>query len=270
MSERYTSARMPAARAVGAPSVMAGTYNGAELASRSSRPGAYDALSLPSLVNGERRPRGAPEPEAPAAVAPTVMMRAPAVQADAPPLPELVQADKVDAAPDYPRDRLGRRKIPRQPGDGVYRPRQGSLPWRVIERLKTAPGKTIVTYREIETELGLPLTHITGTFSRAVSAGALQIVKVNGRSAFALPDHVAAGAPAPAAPAAAVAVDAPPAVDAETDGMDVQQALYELAVRESAAQAWIVFVEILQLRLQILKLSASLPFPALPAPLNAA
>lgn len=34
------------------------TYAGAELIARSSRPGAYDALRLPSLFNGKRSTRG--------------------------------------------------------------------------------------------------------------------------------------------------------------------------------------------------------------------
>ncbi|WP_137860771.1 VapE domain-containing protein [Variovorax sp. 3P27G3] len=54
MSERYTTTRMPHARPLGGPSVMAGQYTGAELTTRSARPGAYDALALPSLVGGRQ------------------------------------------------------------------------------------------------------------------------------------------------------------------------------------------------------------------------
>ena len=60
MSERYTTTRIPYARPVGAPPVMAGTYDGADLARTSARPGAYDALQLPSLQNGRRRDRATP------------------------------------------------------------------------------------------------------------------------------------------------------------------------------------------------------------------
>lgn len=71
MSERYSTTRIPYARALGAPPVMDGTYDGADLARTSARPGAYDALQLPSLHNGRRRDRTAastsptnPEPSA--------------------------------------------------------------------------------------------------------------------------------------------------------------------------------------------------------------
>lgn len=56
-AERYSTARVPYARALGAPSVMAGEYIGNELELRSARPGAYDALAIPSLVNGRRGTR---------------------------------------------------------------------------------------------------------------------------------------------------------------------------------------------------------------------
>ena len=57
MSERYSTTRIPYARALGAPPVMGGTYDGADLARTSARPGAYDALQLPSLQNGRRLDR---------------------------------------------------------------------------------------------------------------------------------------------------------------------------------------------------------------------
>ncbi|WP_447775682.1 hypothetical protein [Variovorax boronicumulans] len=57
MSERYSTTRIPYARALGAPPVMGGTYDGADLARTSARPGAYDALQLPSLHNGRRLDR---------------------------------------------------------------------------------------------------------------------------------------------------------------------------------------------------------------------
>lgn len=55
MNERYTTTRVPYARATGAPPVMEGTYTGAELGRTCLRPGAYDAMAFPSLFNG--RPR---------------------------------------------------------------------------------------------------------------------------------------------------------------------------------------------------------------------
>lgn len=60
MNDRYTTTRMPYARANGAPPVMAGSYSCPELGRTCTRPGAYDAMALPSLFNGRlRAPRGA-------------------------------------------------------------------------------------------------------------------------------------------------------------------------------------------------------------------
>lgn len=49
-AERYTTTRAPYARARGAPPVMDGHYTGDELKTRSARPGAYDAMALPSRM----------------------------------------------------------------------------------------------------------------------------------------------------------------------------------------------------------------------------
>lgn len=66
------------------------TYSGAELATRSSRPGAYDALVLPSLFNGKpRAPGPMPEPLALPGVPPPCSVRPNVVANDAPALPPL-------------------------------------------------------------------------------------------------------------------------------------------------------------------------------------
>lgn len=62
MNDRYTTTRMPYARAAGAPPVMAGNYTCPELGRTCTRPGAYDAMALPSLQNGRQK-----HPTAPAA-----------------------------------------------------------------------------------------------------------------------------------------------------------------------------------------------------------
>lgn len=59
-TERYTTARVPFARALGAPSVIAGRYDGAELQRNSTRPGAYDALAHPSRYGARLVTPGAP------------------------------------------------------------------------------------------------------------------------------------------------------------------------------------------------------------------
>ncbi|MDP9891258.1 hypothetical protein J2W32_000355 [Variovorax boronicumulans] len=55
MNDRYTTTRMPYARANGAPPVMAGSYTCPELGRTCTRPGAYDAMALPSLQNGRQK-----------------------------------------------------------------------------------------------------------------------------------------------------------------------------------------------------------------------
>jgi hypothetical protein len=55
MNDRYATTRQPYARANGAPPVMAGNYTCPELGRTCTRPGAYDALALPSLFNGRQR-----------------------------------------------------------------------------------------------------------------------------------------------------------------------------------------------------------------------
>lgn len=54
MNDRYATTRMPYARATGA-TVMAGNYTCPELGRTCTRPGAYDALALPSLQNGQQK-----------------------------------------------------------------------------------------------------------------------------------------------------------------------------------------------------------------------
>jgi hypothetical protein len=51
----YTNTRVPYARPHGAPSVMAGNYSGVELTHTCLRPGAYDAMALPSVQFGKAR-----------------------------------------------------------------------------------------------------------------------------------------------------------------------------------------------------------------------
>jgi hypothetical protein len=59
-ADRYTTARVAPARAGATGS--AGTYDGAELRRHSNRPGAYDALALPS--RGTSRERTLAQPTA--------------------------------------------------------------------------------------------------------------------------------------------------------------------------------------------------------------
>jgi hypothetical protein len=66
MKDRYNTTRIPYARATGAPPVMAGNNTCPELGRTCTRPGAYDAMALPSLVNGRRL---APPGQAPATAA---------------------------------------------------------------------------------------------------------------------------------------------------------------------------------------------------------
>jgi len=78
-----------------------GIYTGAELATRSSRPGAYDAMAIPSLFNGKSRPPAvAPVPASALAAPAPCSVRPYVVPNDAPPLPSLPADPTPEPEPD--------------------------------------------------------------------------------------------------------------------------------------------------------------------------
>lgn len=140
-------------------------YNGAELHTRSSRPGAYDALALPSLFNGKTK---VPDTALPPVTAPYVP-RAPE------PAPLL-----------GPRDQGPLRTLrPARVSISPYTARTGSAPARVLSHLRSVGGA--ITYVEIAARFNVPQGTITASFKPALKRGALVRHVINGHVALSLP-----------------------------------------------------------------------------------
>ncbi|MFL9669017.1 hypothetical protein WIX39_018855 [Variovorax sp. AB1(2024)] len=193
MSERYTTARVASARPLGAPSVMAGIYTGAELANSSARPGAYDALRLPSLVSGRKVTREqmhaemlAPLPPAPPM--PTSYRDTHAADPDVHALSEEI-ADPSPAC-----EAVGHAAQSASPqASPAYRPREGSGPHRLLQHLQQHGGH--LTYSEISERFDIPSHSLTAIFKPALTRGALIQLRVGDkrRRALALPSYALAG-----------------------------------------------------------------------------
>lgn len=151
---------------------MTGVYMGEHLSMRSSRPGAYDALALPSLFSGQKR-----DPAAPKAIAPKpVPPEQPLSNLSVPPLATPV-ARQTGPAREFPT--VHREKQP-------YRPHQGSVPYKVIEHLRAFGG--FLNHFEISEKFGIPRTNVTAVFKPAIKGGALIRHVVDGHVVYALPD----------------------------------------------------------------------------------
>lgn len=147
-----------------------GTYMGEELAYRSNRPGAYDALQLPSLFNGRKSEPGAQKVlDAPRYVPPAPTP--PANRAG----PERNQYKLRTLTP-------GRRSLT------PYKPRPLSAPSKVLEHLHEHGG--CITYVEIAERFEIPQATITASFKPALKKGAFERHVVGGKLALALPGWV--------------------------------------------------------------------------------
>lgn len=188
MSERFTTARVPYARALGAPPVMGGSYDGAELGRTCLRPGAYDALKLPSRISGREVSREEqraqllaslpPAPPKPPSVSPTPA--APSVMALAP-----TRAPQPTILRDIP-------------APAAYRPREGRGPHQVLQHLQAHGGHLL--YSELGDKFDIPRHSLTAIFKPALEHGALIQLRVgaNRARALALPGYVlATQTPAP-------------------------------------------------------------------------
>lgn len=153
-------------------------YMGDELRTTSSRPGAYDALQLPSLFNGRAVRRGElaleaavqymPPPPAPAPALPVRVVSAGATVLRKPrPLRDLTQ---------------GRISL------SGYEPHPGSGPALVIAQLRQTGGH--MPYVEISRRFGIQKTSITAIFKSAIKKSALVRHIVAGKVSLALPDFV--------------------------------------------------------------------------------
>jgi len=300
MSERYTTTRMPHARPLGAPSVMEGIYDGAELATRSSRPGAYDAMRIPSLEHGRRHEVGTPRPVPaaymPPAPAPRITERAPVAISD---------AEHAIVQP-APLTRTKRKPLPNRYGD--YQPKTGSIPSRVLDALTAGPPGSCFSLAYIESHFGLPRKQFYGTFRTPIGKGALVELRISTGSrprVVALPSSVGGPlvlldktidlparttTPAQVEPQlhaistfdpveaeviaeflrdskdalrSPLSNDAAAAIDASPEQL---QACHALRLREAEARAWQEYVSLLQLRARMFRAARALPFPILPEP----
>lgn len=156
-----------------------GTYLGEELAPKSSRPGAYDAMKLPSLFSGRRY---TPGEQAPSSAAPRYLPPPPAAAPVPPPPPAVYEVSPKES-------------------DMSYTPRVGSVPARVIQALMQLRTDDFLTNEEIGKECGVQASSVPAHLHTPISRGALIRVSVHGKNGYALPTFVASKAPAPAAAA---------------------------------------------------------------------
>ena len=148
-------------------------YTGAELVMQSTRPGAYAALQLPSLVNGKTQAPGAAIAYAPEHWSP------PPPSARAPVTPRarpVAKPPKPARAPHVPR--------------ASYEPREGSVPYMLLEFLREHGGH--MTYAEITRRFGTPCAWITSVFKPAIQKGSIARLVINDRTALALPGYTPA------------------------------------------------------------------------------
>ena len=242
---KYSSARIPAARALGAPSVMHGTYTGAELERTSSRPGAYDALTIPSRIGGRLVTPIELHAEVNAPSPAPITTRAP-VAAWAP-LQEPVDVAPTPAAPCPPPLTQGRISL------STYHGRKGSAPALVIAALEVEGGH--LTYSEIATRFNVPRTSVTAIFKSAMVKGALARHLIDGQHALSLPGYV----PPPAQPAASIAPATPPASAPPLASFsEIAAAHALLEQRKATLSAWQRHVIALDKRLTLQSIQAYL------------
>jgi hypothetical protein len=141
-------------------------YTGAELRQTSTRPGAYDALTLPSLFNGRRHAPAAPGRLGPAPFANYV---------------------HTSGRADFLRAAAATRRFAAVPARTGYTPQLGSIPFQLLAHLRDKGGH--LTYAEITQRFGCPASSITAVFKSAINAGVLVRHTINERAAFALPGY---------------------------------------------------------------------------------
>lgn len=157
-------------------SAMTGVYMGEELKVRSTRPGAYDAMAIKSLFNGQTRDPLAPKEQKLREPIPEAPLSPLAVAPLPPP-----KARKSGPAREFPTVRRDEKP--------PYRPHQGSTPGKVIDHLRAFGG--FISHGEITEKFGLTRNTITAVFKPAVKRGALVRQLVDGRAGFSLPGWTA-------------------------------------------------------------------------------
>jgi hypothetical protein len=148
-----------------APSV----YTGAELLTRCNRPGAYDALALPSLQNGRQRLPGdqvEARPYVAREIAPQPLQVSPRNNVD----------DPRTMTREFPTVHHPR---------GEYRPHAGSTPAKVLDYLRAMGG--FVSHAEICERFDIKRSAITAAFKPILKHGVLVRQIVDGYTGFSLP-----------------------------------------------------------------------------------
>jgi len=199
-------------------SAMTGVYMGEELRARSSRPGAYDAMALPSLFNGQKHDPLAPK-EPPAR---KVIAEAPLSSLAVAPLPTPPKSRKVGPARAFPT--AGRTEKP------AYQPRPWSAPAKVIEHLRAVGG--FISHVDVSKQFHVTRNAITATFKPALQRGALVRQEVGGYVGFSLP-----GWTPPIAPTTS---------PSDQCGFEVAEAT--LKAREAQVALWQSYLHALQAR----------------------
>lgn len=189
MNDRYATTRKAAARPMATSSALGGTYDGAELKTRSSRPGAYDAFAIPSLMFGKQERPVVVEPAH--APSPTVM---PA------------------STPRTPRAAKGT--------PGIYRPQPGSVGDQVISHLQMHGGT--LTARQIVELCGVERESVAGLLQRARATGAVAHEIRDRKGYYFLPGSstVTEAAAPPAEPIAPPMQSVEPSIDAQAQSLN--------------------------------------------------
>ncbi len=177
------------------------TYTGEELNRAPTRPGATDALRIPSLLNGKRVEREdlrrmitAPVP---AYVPPEPAAASPAPVAPTRPLNFTFSSGSVDAIKAENANRRFRavpaarkpapvKAPPRMPDE--YRPRPTSIVGQCLARLRD--GRGFMLFAEIDHLLGTTQQNRRQVFNDALKAGLIKRLRVGSKGAYALPDFI--------------------------------------------------------------------------------
>ncbi|WP_418132523.1 hypothetical protein ABL849_17445 [Variovorax sp. 375MFSha3.1] len=178
MNDRYATQRIPYARPAGTvhPTEV---YDGAELRAACPRAGAYDAMRLPSRLNGRTT---TPAPIVTISTAPrsvTARARICVWQAIEP-------TDQASEALLTPPELMP------IVGANGYRPRTGSLAELVIQDLRTMPATVAYTCEEVEAIFGAPRQSVDKRLESCIEAGLLVRVRKGRYYAYTLPAAAAA------------------------------------------------------------------------------
>lgn len=151
------------------------TYTGAELETRSARPGAYDALALPSRMGDRQVVPGGARVSLPSAKKPKPVPLQHRVAPPPPPAPPPAVAKALATE--------------------AYKPRRGSVAYRVLQVLREEGGH--LSFVDIGERLGVSSKNIAHQLEFAFAHGAL-VRHEGGRKPFiSLPDYVMPERPAP-------------------------------------------------------------------------